>query len=91
MRRSVTRTFLAVVLAGLVTIPFWACSLNPQPIPPGAEPDGSFGGSSPPVDGITSDAGQSPRSMDASDVSVPPSEEDGGDSGDAAAADARDD
>ena len=91
MRRSISRALLVVAL---VTASFWACSLNPQPIPPGAdELDGSFGGSSPgsPVDGPTPDAGQAPRIMDASDVSVPPPEPDGGDSGKDAVADARDD
>ena len=45
--RSLKRTAYAVATALVVASIAAACSLNPQPIPPGEQPDGSTGGSNP--------------------------------------------
>jgi hypothetical protein len=72
MSRAVSPLGASALLAAVVLFP--ACGLNPQPIPPGEQPDssvneappGGSGGSTPPVDTSADGSAASTPSSDAS-------------------------
>lgn len=86
--RLLRPTAYAVVAALVVASIAAACSLNPQPIPPGEQPDGSTGGANPTfgdADGgtrLSSDAADMGNEA-GSETGPPPQQDAGNDAADA--------
>ncbi len=99
--RHTKPTFVFLWIALVCAVAAAACSINSQPVPPGAQAVGEDGGAFGGGDGAFSDAGAPPKGSDGGVTSTPPDggneldggetdASDGGDGGDDAGEDAGD-